>query len=110
MSFFEELNEDVSFGNASQPKIETGYNSTDELVKVLTARATQYNKLQRLWSWIIAVTICASMIAAWTMVFLLGFEVLNFEKHPAFPYTVVGAFFAKTVGWGYIVVKYLFPK
>ena len=108
MSTVQELNEDRS--RDSDPSIQVKYNSTDEYVKVLTARAVQYNKLQSIWSWTIAGVICISMIAAWAMVFLLGRDVLNFEKHPGFPYTVIGAFFAKIIGLGYIVVKYLFPK
>lgn len=69
----------------------------------------QQLSLQMIWSWIIGSILVFSTLCVWTVIFLLGCRVINFEGYPWLPHTILGTFFGELVGLGLVVAKYLFP-
>jgi hypothetical protein len=100
-------------GQDSKPPIDIAQAEREadlQYKKLQNDKVRQYLDLQKLWSKFILCILLISTVAVFLMIFLLGFGLLEFEKYPYFPHTVVGSFFAEFIGLGVIVAKYLFPR
>ena len=68
----------------------------------------QYLELQSSWSNKIAWLLIGSTAIMWLMIFLVGWNWLNFRDYPYLPHTIVGSFFIQVVGLGFVVARFLF--